>query len=101
MSCATPWRAAVVLGGEGTSSDVDSEEEAFVEERGSDLDRLADIAVRSGEPIAVARQRVVDAFEERYLERILAVHQGNVTHAAASAGVARRHLQRLRARRRA
>ncbi|APR78230.1 Response regulator of zinc sigma-54-dependent two-component system [Minicystis rosea] len=91
---------AVVLGGDGPATDIDNEEEPLMQDRGSDLDRLADVAVRSGEPIAVARQRVIDAFEERYLERILAVHQGNVTHAAAAAGVARRHLQRLRARRR-
>ncbi len=49
-------------------------------------------------PLAEARQKVVDEFEARYLEQLLASHGGNVTRAAAAAGVARRHLQRLKAR---
>ena len=49
-------------------------------------------------PLADARQRIVEEFENRYVERILAIHDGNVTRAAAAAGVARRHLQRLKAR---
>jgi DNA-binding NtrC family response regulator len=49
-------------------------------------------------PLADARQRVVDEFELRYLERLLELHGGNVTRAAAAAGVTRRSLQRLKAR---
>jgi two-component system, NtrC family, response regulator HydG len=49
-------------------------------------------------PLGDARQRIVEEFENRYVERILAIHDGNVTRAAAAAGVARRHLQRLKAR---
>jgi transcriptional regulator with GAF, ATPase, and Fis domain len=48
-------------------------------------------------PLSEARQRLVEEFEERYLEHVLEQHGGNVTRAAAAAGVARRHLQRLRA----
>ncbi len=48
-------------------------------------------------PLAEARQKIVDEFEARYLEHLLAAHGGNVTRAAAAAGVARRHLQRLKA----
>lgn len=51
-------------------------------------------------PLAEARQRVIDFFERRYLEQLLADHGGNVTHAAAASGIARRHLQRLRAKQR-
>jgi DNA-binding NtrC family response regulator len=51
-------------------------------------------------PLVQARQLVVDAFEHRYLERTLAAHAGSVTNAAAAAGIARRHFQRLRARNR-
>jgi transcriptional regulator with GAF, ATPase, and Fis domain len=98
---------AVVLGGETGAFEPEADDAASPTlsagrsgALASDLDRLADDAVSAGEPIAVARQRVIDAFEERYLERVLLAHQGNVTHAAAAAGVARRHLQRLRARRR-
>jgi DNA-binding NtrC family response regulator len=49
-------------------------------------------------PLADARQKVVDVFELRYVERALQQHAGNVTRAAASAGVARRHFHRLKAR---
>src|SRR5690606_25370192 len=49
-------------------------------------------------PLADARQRLVEEFENRHVERILALHDGNVPRAAAAAGVARRHLQRLKAR---
>jgi two-component system, NtrC family, response regulator HydG len=55
--------------------------------------------LRLGLPLAEARQRLIDHFEERYLEHVLEQHGGNVTRAAAAAGVARRHLQRLRAKR--
>jgi DNA-binding NtrC family response regulator len=51
--------------------------------------------------IADARQLVVDEFERRYLERVLAAHNGNVTRAAESSGIARRHFHRLMARMRA
>lgn len=49
-------------------------------------------------PLAEARQHAIDAFERRYLDHLLDTHDGNVTRAAAAAGVARRHLQRLKAR---
>lgn len=49
-------------------------------------------------PLIQARQRVVEAFEQRYLERVLALHDGHVARAAAASGIARRHFQRLRAR---
>lgn len=48
-------------------------------------------------PLAEARQKVVDAFERLYVERALELHGGNLTRAAAAAGVARRHLQRVKA----
>jgi DNA-binding NtrC family response regulator len=48
-------------------------------------------------PLVQARQRVTEAFEQRYIERLLAQHGGNVSHAAAASGVALRHFQRLRA----
>jgi two-component system, NtrC family, response regulator HydG len=49
-------------------------------------------------PLTEARQRVLDAFETRYVQHVLEVHDGNVTRAAAAAGVGRRHLQRMKAR---
>jgi DNA-binding NtrC family response regulator len=50
-------------------------------------------------PLPRARQRVVEAFERRYVERVLAKHDGNVTRAAAASGIARRYFYTLRARR--
>jgi transcriptional regulator with GAF, ATPase, and Fis domain len=50
-------------------------------------------------PLSRARQMVVEHFERLYLERALAIHDGNVRRAAASSGVARRYFQILRARR--
>ncbi len=52
-----------------------------------------------GLPLAAARQHVVDEFEKRYLEHVLEHHGGNVTHAAKAAGVGRRYLHALKARR--
>jgi DNA-binding NtrC family response regulator len=49
-------------------------------------------------PLAEARQRVVAEFERRYVRSVLERHSGNVTHAADSAGVARRYFQILKAR---
>lgn len=49
-------------------------------------------------PLGEARQKVVEEFERRYVERMLESHRGNVTRAAESAGVARRYFQILKAR---
>jgi two-component system response regulator HydG len=49
-------------------------------------------------PLPRARQRIVEEFEVRYIERVLADHGGNVTHAAASSGIARRYFNAIRAR---
>jgi len=51
-----------------------------------------------GLPYSRARQRVLAEFERRYVERVLEEHGGNVLRAAAASGIARRHLQRVRAR---
>ena len=45
-----------------------------------------------------ARQRILDAFERAYVERVLAQHGGNVVRAAAASGIARRYFQLIRAR---
>jgi DNA-binding NtrC family response regulator len=54
--------------------------------------------VSSGLPFSVARKRVLDAFERSFVERVLSEHDGNVQRAAAASGIARRHLQRVKAR---
>jgi DNA-binding NtrC family response regulator len=50
-------------------------------------------------PLVRARERVVQEFERRYLERALTKQNGNVLRAAAASGVARRYFQILRAKR--
>ena len=49
-------------------------------------------------PLTEARQMLVDEFESHYVERLLEMYDGNVTRAAAAAGVGRRYFQRLKAR---
>jgi two-component system response regulator HydG len=49
-------------------------------------------------PYSTARQRVLQEFERQYVSFVLAEHGGNVLRAAAASGIARRHLQRVRAR---
>lgn len=62
---------------------------------GDAIDRI----VSQDLPLAIARQRVVEEFERRYLKSVLARHQGNIAAAAAASGVARRYFQLLNARR--
>ncbi|MEM7604025.1 MAG: sigma-54 dependent transcriptional regulator [Myxococcota bacterium] len=49
-------------------------------------------------PLKEARQQMTLAFERRYVRHRLAQSEGNVTHAAAAAGVARRYFQMVKAR---
>ena len=49
-------------------------------------------------PLLRARERVLDEFHRRYVERVVAQHDGNVTQAARASGIAHRYFQVLRAR---
>ena len=51
-------------------------------------------------PLPQARQRVIDAFEQRYVEQVLQEHGGDTARAAAASGIARRYFNLLRARHR-
>jgi DNA-binding NtrC family response regulator len=62
---------------------------------GDSIDRI----VRSGQPLPLARQAVLDDFERRYVAHMLAEHGGNVTRAAAASGIGRRYFQMVRAKR--
>jgi DNA-binding NtrC family response regulator len=46
----------------------------------------------------VARRKVLDEFERRYVERILAAHDGNVSQAARASGLALRYFRLIKAR---
>jgi transcriptional regulator with GAF, ATPase, and Fis domain len=58
-----------------------------------------DALLQQNLPLPVARRRVVDEFERRYLTRVLTAHGGDTARAAAASGIARRYFQMLRARR--
>jgi two-component system response regulator HydG len=79
----------------GELADLTSEESSGVPEPVS-VDQIIEQALTL--PLGEARQRVVVEFERRYVRRVLDRHSGNVTHAAESAGVARRYFQILKAR---
>ena len=51
-------------------------------------------------PFPRARERIVQEFERRYVERALAKHGGNVSKAAVASGIAHRYFQLIRARNR-
>jgi DNA-binding NtrC family response regulator len=59
---------------------------------------VAEDALARQLPFPHARQRVIDAFERRYMELMLAKHDGNVTKAAAASGIARRYFYVVRSR---
>jgi two-component system response regulator HydG len=49
-------------------------------------------------PLPRAREKIVEEFERRYVERIVEAHGGNVSRAAAASGIGHRYFQKLRAR---
>jgi transcriptional regulator with GAF, ATPase, and Fis domain len=49
-------------------------------------------------PFSAARERMLDEFERRYVQRALAEHGDNVVKAAAASGIARRYFHILKAR---
>jgi two-component system response regulator HydG len=64
---------------------------------GSDdvITRVLELNLRLSE----ARDIIIEDFERRYLQKMMAQHDGDATRAAAAAGVARRYFQLLRSRR--
>ena len=58
-----------------------------------------DTILASGLPYPVARRRTIDEFERRYVEKMLAEHGGNVTHAARASGLGLRYFRLVKARR--
>ncbi len=62
-------------------------EQATIAEAGQMID--------PGKPLRAQRERWVAAFERRYLEALLARHEGNITESARAAGLARGHFYRM------
>ena len=59
---------------------------------------LVDSVLAEMLPFPEARQKLIDAFRDRYVAHMLAAHQGNVQRAAEASGIALRYFQLLRAR---
>ncbi len=57
-----------------------------------------DSFVDMGMPFPQARDRILDEFEQRYVARVLLMHNGDVARAAAASGIGRRYFQKLKAR---
>ena len=53
------------------------------------------ISIDARVPYPEARRRALDAFEREYVEKLLQLHGGKVSQAAASADIDRVHLYRL------
>jgi DNA-binding NtrC family response regulator len=51
-------------------------------------------------PFTEARDRLLEEFEQRFVERLMAEHGGDLAKAAAASGIGRRYFQKLRARNR-
>lgn len=63
-------------------------------EQGDFITRVVDADL----PFTDARARVLATFEKAYVQRVLSLHDGNVSRAAAASGLARRYFQTLRSR---
>ena len=63
---------------------------------GSSVDPIDEI-LQQKLPFSIAREKALEAFERRYIARVLEEHGGNVMRAAAASGIHRRYLQKLKA----
>jgi two-component system, NtrC family, response regulator HydG len=60
------------------------------------IGEIAERLLSADLPMIQARTLLGEAFDRRYLERILAAHNGNLSRAAAASGVARRYFYTLK-----
>ncbi|HEY8087321.1 MAG TPA: sigma 54-interacting transcriptional regulator [Polyangiaceae bacterium] len=59
---------------------------------------LVDGILRMNLSLIESRQRLVEEFERRYVERVLERHGGSVSKAATASGIAKRYFQRIKSR---
>ena len=74
-------------------------EPAAAGERVTRHDDIVETVIASGMAFPQARQKVLEDFEERYVDAMLAKHEHNISKAAAAAGIARRYFYTIRTRR--
>ncbi|MBL9025907.1 MAG: sigma 54-dependent Fis family transcriptional regulator [Myxococcales bacterium] len=86
------WIALGELG-DGVRGEDEGGEVARVSERGGDI---VETVIAQKLPLPLARLRVIESFEARYIAAVLAEHDGNVAKAAEASGIARRYFQILR-----
>jgi two-component system, NtrC family, response regulator HydG len=65
----------------------------------SDMPDVVASVIAQGLSFPRARQKVLEAFEERYVDAMLEKHDGNITKATTAAGIARRYFYTIRTRR--
>jgi two-component system response regulator HydG len=83
--------------------DLDEETPETGEGAGAAVSSRSDVIERvlaEGMAFGRARARVLEEFRRRYVERVLADHDGNVMRAAAASGIGRRYFQRIKAKQR-
>ena len=99
MACvALPTCALALAESERFLPDLVSEIENVLDRAGLRDDDIVSEVLAMDLPLPQARQRIVDEFERRYVERALAQQGGSVTLAAAASGIALRNFQLIRAR---
>jgi DNA-binding NtrC family response regulator len=85
----------LALGEDATFEPLPGQEQATYATR----EDFVEAMVRAGKPLPIARQEVIQAFDQRYVQRMLELHGGNVSRAATAAGIGRRYFQMIKARR--
>jgi two-component system response regulator HydG len=88
----------VALGDEGQPPLRPSEAVAAQTRDGTGAAEWLDALLSAGMPFSLARRRVVEEFQRRYVARVLAEHNGNVTHAARASGLGLRYFRLVKAR---
>jgi DNA-binding NtrC family response regulator len=78
---------------------IEEEEPVEGEPEGAPAGDLVERVLSQRLPLTQARQRIIESFERRYIERMLAESGGNVGRAAVASGIGRRYFQMLLARR--
>ncbi|MFI5301035.1 MAG: sigma 54-interacting transcriptional regulator [Polyangiales bacterium] len=86
--------------GDVSEPELEAPQGAHAVTHGHDSSDFVEQVIARGLPFVEARRRVSERFERRYVEVLLERHGGNVSKAAAAAGIARRYFQIVKAKQR-